>query len=370
MTDRLVNLQLLRIFAALAVVLYHVKNHAGTFDKSFNPQWFGWGHAGVDVFFVISGFIMVYITRKGTMKPGEFILRRFARVWPLYLIVTIAAALIAAYAPLFYKGDTTLSYVIKSAVFIPAARSFDHQYFPLVGQGWTLNVEIAFYSLFGLALAFRKSDVALVCLIGALMGLGMVSGVPELSFYATAGHGILLEFLFGVLLGRLYLSGAKIPAPLAWSALAAGLALIVFPVSGPRFLMIGGPAFLIVAGALYVPAPKSKQVADAFDVLGLTSYALYLTHVFVLSAFRRVLLLEHAQMHWAVYIVIATALSVVLATAVYLMIEKPIEKRLKPLVALRFQRVNLPVQVFDKRQQMHRQPVVLDAIGNESSTVL
>jgi exopolysaccharide production protein ExoZ len=325
---RLANLQLLRIMAALAVVLHHVRWHAPVFDKSFNPLSITWGHSGVDVFFVISGFLMVYIIRNGRLGPGEFILRRFARVWPLYAVMTLTVAAIVTFAPLYYKGDADPAYVIKSMFFIPTARAMDGHYYPVIGPGWTLNLEIAFYTLFGLSLFFRRWVFALAVLGTGFMLASHYSSIPAFHFYSAASGGIFLEFFLGVGLGLLYLRKIRVPAIVAATMAIVGTVLIIFPPPVPRHIGIGLPALMVVFGALYMPSPNNPRIARLFNFLGCTSYALYLSHFAVLSAVRRVGINAHmaGTIPASIYIPGAVTACMAVAALIYWLIEKRLEK--------------------------------------------
>lgn len=323
-SDRLLNLQLLRILAAVAVVLYHARSYPTAFDPGFDPSHLAWGFKGVDVFFIISGFIMVYITRDGAPKPFDFIGRRFLRVWPLYVIVTLVAAILAAYAPRFYSAQHDLAYVLKSIFFVPAARELDQNFYPIMVPGWSLNLEVVFYSLFGLALFFKQRALALIAMTTALMAISVASSVPEIRFYSFSGHGIMFEFLFGVGLGHLYLAQPKLPLWFAWMLVALGTALLVLPLSGHRPVAVGIPALLVVAGALFTQQPKSERLASLIDFLGRISFALYLTHIFALVNFRVVVRDAGIQVNGWLYIAAVLTISIALASAVYVLIEKPI----------------------------------------------
>lgn len=328
--NRLVNLQLLRIFAAVAVVAFHARLHTVVFDKSFIPGSLGWGYSGVDVFFVISGFIMVYITAGRPIGPDEFIARRFFRVWPLYLVLTLVAAAIVLFVPAYYKGDDRPLYILQSLLFIPARRDFDGQFYPLLNVGWTLNLEVAFYALFAVSLFFKRQILALFVMVGALIGSGYVFKSDLLYFYGQFARGPFVEFLFGVVLAHIYRANVRIPTSVAIASLIGGIAMIIAQMPGARPVVVGLPAFMVVLGALYIPAPKSLRLAECFDFLGRSSYALYLSHFIVLSVFRRTLLNEHLgpnSIPAFVYIGSAVALSLAIAVAIYVLLERPFDLR-------------------------------------------
>ncbi len=158
--EHLNSLQCLRAIAACAVVFHHgvwffTKNvpESCTFA---NPKLFGWiggiakdvGAAGVDVFFVLSGFIMVYISRPysdGNKTVLDFIVRRLIRIYPLYALVT-----------LYYAGhQTSVMYnpgaLFRSLLFVPYEWKPGVPE-PVLGIAWTLYYEVLFYGYFAVSL--------------------------------------------------------------------------------------------------------------------------------------------------------------------------------------------------------------------------
>jgi exopolysaccharide production protein ExoZ len=140
-------IQAMRGVAALIVVLYHASRFISPYYTGLGWMLFGGGSAmGVEMFFVLSGFIMVYTTTRGPpVSTGKFLLRRFLRVWPLYMLGTGLAVLMQGY------HSINLNNLIQSLTFIPV----DDQP-PLLGVGWTLNFEIYFYFVFGLCMLLDR----------------------------------------------------------------------------------------------------------------------------------------------------------------------------------------------------------------------
>lgn len=112
------------------------------------------GTSGVDLFFVISGFIVVVTTAGVDTKPFDFWRRRIVRVVPLYWLLTLLMVTVALIAPgLFKTLKVAPETVLQSLLFIPHfSQSFSGVVWPLLVPGWTLNFEMFFYALFGLAL--------------------------------------------------------------------------------------------------------------------------------------------------------------------------------------------------------------------------
>jgi peptidoglycan/LPS O-acetylase OafA/YrhL len=248
--------------------------------------------SGVDIFFVISGFIMMYSTAGGTaITSTEFLRRRIVRIAPLYWAATIFMVAIILFAPQLVKSSKLeWEHALASLAFIahesPTAGGV---YIPLVTPGWTLNIEMMFYVVFGCAIWFANRKPLLFALIAAIpmIALALVGLAFQphgiLGFYADP---IILEFVYGIFIARHTMRNALLPM----SALVLGLmfllllGLLCIPPEGPlalRSFRFGIPAAVIVFLALSNTVPRWKFL----HVLGDASYSIYISHFFVLSAF-------------------------------------------------------------------------------------
>ncbi|HEX4423681.1 MAG TPA: acyltransferase [Kofleriaceae bacterium] len=329
----LYNLHLLRVIAALGVVYFHTTSEAG-----LKLDW-DVGSRGVDVFFVISGFIIAYI---GTSKPEQFFRRRLIRVVPFYWAATLVVFALVTISPASFRTTTaSVSHLIHSLLFIPHEQQGEMQ--PTLILGWSLNFEMFFYVLFALALRISQKwspvlsvgwIVAFVIAIHTFAGNNAIT-----SFYARP---IVLEFCYGI--GVFYLFSwasanqarlTRIPG-LKWMliVLLAGnlIALNVFEEyyrnTVPRFLVAGIPAFFIVASALlleklYGLTTKNRLIY----LLGESSYIVYLVHPYIVFTVLRVAF-KHAS-DWPApaivgLLVFLLALTSAIAIAVHLWFEKPV----------------------------------------------
>ncbi|HVA13795.1 MAG TPA: acyltransferase [Stellaceae bacterium] len=284
----LLSIQYMRAIAAVAVLVFHAADRAGTS--------FGVGAAGVDIFFVISGFIMWVITARDPLRPAQFLARRAARIVPLYWLVTLAVAGTAlALPPLFPNLRPTLGHVGKSLLFYPHADP-SGLIAPLIVPGWTLNYEVFFYAVFAISLsmAVRIRAFALTAVLGffVLSGHWAPSSDPAWSTYTSP---LLLEFLSGVWLGKAWTDGL-LPRPIVgFSSLAVGVAsMVVVTAAGidiepVRLLAWGVPAFLIVAGAVSLDWRGLVPDWPILKFLGDASYSIYLVHGLAISFCARVL---------------------------------------------------------------------------------
>lgn len=282
------SIQYLRGIAAFGVLVFHAAERAGGH--------FGVGAAGVDVFFVISGFIMWVVTCRKSPGPGDFLLRRVQRIVPLYWGVTLLVAGVALAVPAAFPAmQVTAEALIKSLFFVPY-RDPQGLVAPLIVPGWTLNYEMFFYLLFAAGLlAPAKLRPWLVS--AALVALVAVRPLLDASNPLVAAYTdpILLEFGAGVWLGKLW-SERRLPsARIGWALAAAGLAgftavtLAGTDVSTARVLLWGLPALLLVAGAVTVERQGPIPRLWPLRVIGDASYSLYLVHGLAISATFRLL---------------------------------------------------------------------------------
>jgi len=282
----LLGVQGLRFFAAAIVVITHVLNREVTLYHPAPLPRAPWMESGVDIFFIISGFIMVHIIKPET-TPGRFWLQRFTRIVPLYWIATIVAYVGCLLAPDWFFGHQGWWFALRSLLFIPTGSdSWAH---PILSPGWTLVYEFAFYTLLALCMTLRKPPfaTAIVVMVGVLsVGLLVKPWLPFMGFYAD--EALLLEFIFGMGAAILIRSHGFRP----WHGLLmsfAGVVLIYFlwdaQIGWPRGLRAGMPAFLVVFGILVSePLWQRSRALQYLARLGDASYSIYLVHFFFVTA--------------------------------------------------------------------------------------
>lgn len=315
------SIQYLRGFAAFGVLVFHAAERAGG-D-------FGVGAAGVDVFFVISGFIMWVVTCRKTPTPSDFLIRRVQRIVPLYWAVTLVAAGLAIFVPgAFPAMQVTAEALIKSLFFVPY-RDPQGLIAPLIVPGWTLNYEMFFYVLFaaGLLAPPRLRPWLVTGALAALVALRPLADTNN-PLLATYTDPILLEFAAGIWLGKLWSDG-RLPGPgVGWALVALGLAgftavtLAGVDVSTGRAVLWGVPALLLVSGAVSIERHGAVPNLWPLRALGDASYSLYLIHGLAISAAVRALALaglESPAMVFAASIVVGVAAGLI----AYQVIEKP-----------------------------------------------
>ncbi|TYC49273.1 acyltransferase [Rhodobacterales bacterium] len=335
----LVQLQYTRAIAALLVVYFHAVLQIERLGFESDLRQYLFGETGVDLFFVLSGFVMWLTTAGRQIGPLEFYRKRIERIVPLYWLLTLAAAGIALVMPSYLNSTRfDLPHLIASLFFIPWTNAADEAgqlIAPVVIPGWTLNFEMYFYLIFGalLLLAERVRIAALTLVLFVLFLLfNLVPGDSVAArFY---GNSIVFEFLAGVVLARLYMAGKLLPEPAAKILLpVAGAGLILFDALDtgiPRIFSAGVPAFLIVFCLVSIDFSKLREVTW-LRLVGDASYSLYLTHVFTLVAVR--IAYGKLSVDWIenefVFISICLVASVMVSLVTYRLFEAPIARWLK-----------------------------------------
>ncbi len=289
------NIQILRGIAAMMVVFHHTIGQMGSRggrDLGFEIII---GRAGVDLFFVISGFIMVYVTHDRDRTPIEYWRGRIIRIAPLYWFYTLTLALIALVAPSMLRStDLQLVHFLKSLFFIPSQHPiFETKLYPILVQGWTLNYEMYFYLIFGLLLAIKTPRQRIGMLSIILVGLVAIGFLfpPKGSnlvepLWQTYTSPLLLEFLFGALIGVAYIHWYHQVRQVSRVCIILGLGLFALGVWQPdwtelRVIKWGLPSAFLVTGALGLETNQSGN--GILMMLGNASYSTYLNHTFTLG---------------------------------------------------------------------------------------
>jgi exopolysaccharide production protein ExoZ len=287
----LVNIQALRAFAALLVIFVHLKPLAKL--GGLDPDVLNFGNAGVDVFFVISGVIMVFTVRRRETRPLDFLAHRIVRIAPFYWLVTLAVFAVALAAPhLVQSTRADLADLLRSLAFIPFVRP-DGLMEPVVFVGWTLNYEMAFYLLFALTMLARPRSLSFALCIGTIAAAVALDAAMNFTdrvvgFYT---YPIVLEFAAGVAIGW---AAPRVKLPL-WVVLPMGglgaLGVLIDHALLPdvdRVFALGLPAAAMVLSALLLERSR-RRVGWRLPIrLGDASYSIYLTHFFIAQAAAKV----------------------------------------------------------------------------------
>ena len=331
-SKKLVGVQTARGVAALLVVIYHTTRGMSL------PQYLGhipfanalgFGHSGVDFFFVLSGFIITYAHMSDVGRPERvyrYLWRRIVRIYPIYWVVTGIGILHAIFSPDAAARLAPL-HLLYSLLLLPESAE------PIVSVAWTLRSEMLFYIVFALTIVDRRFCWPLVIATLLLVLYGMVAP-PTGPWFGLLVSSFNVEFLMGIATARL-LVHRKIPYSAALVAagaiafLAVGTLEVVgiVPLNGlPGRLLYGSASVAILAGMVELERSGHVHLGSIGVLLGDISYCLYLIHLAVIPVTIRIsthfglltLLPE------SIIVVALVALSLVVSVALHLGVELPL----------------------------------------------
>ena len=334
----LTSIQLLRAIAAMSVVFFHMETV---------PQL---GIFGVDIFFVISGFVMAMVTAQDA-SPGGFLLNRIIRIGPLYWILTTALAVVVLVEPTLILSTTfNLANFLKSLFFIPYFKESGLLQ-PFLFVGWTLNYEMLFYVCMTAGLLVSRRwhiQITVMLLLVLHLIFGRFSESPVLTEFF--GNLKIFEFVLGI--AAYFCCQAKAVRQVPPGVL---LAICIACVGGMSFLEVACPDiddlfrfgvpsfFLLVAAVQLEPHTRTRALRWVATTIGDSSYAIYLSHAYVIALMLRVLLKqgEWLKSHYFLAVLIAMAGSTIVGRLIYLGIDKPMHRYLKELTRSRRKSVGI-----------------------------
>jgi len=344
MTKELKLVQILRAIAASMVVFNHFNI---AYSNSNRYSFFvsnGIGHlgeAGVDLFFVISGFIMFYTqcpsleTHKGSFTIAlRFLKKRILRIMPLYWFWTTLLLLLWVLHIAFKTQNFSNSYLLSSYFLIPYY-SIHAGFRPLLEQGWSLAYEMYFYLIFALVLIFRRclSNTIYIASIFLLFYLiGIYLQIPALNYLVA--YPMNIEFIFGAVIAWMVMKWEyKFNRTILWLLLFLGFALIICKlfVNLNRVIVYGIPSSLIIFAAVLLEKNKKETKIDTIMLyLGNASYSIYLTHSYFALAFgmsAKAGKLIH--INGDLLIIAGTIATILICSLAYQYIERPLLSLLK-----------------------------------------
>ena len=297
------SIQALRALAASLVVFLHAQfmvlgyKDRGAQDAvlNSNPNVLNFGSVGVDIFFVISGVVITLTVWNLFSSPKQivvFLKKRVIRIFPVYwfylLLLVILHAFFSKY--MTYQPVFNPEKAFMSALLIPyneVVTAF-HKHYTL-GVAWSLSFEMYFYLIVsGCLLLPRKFffPVTSTVLIGGMYFFRPYTTIHPI-FFIFSGD-VLIEFLYGILIGYALKTKRCAPPPLAWVlTLAAPILLFMgkagyFPLQ--HGMSVGIPSAMLVFGAVSLEQTGKLRIPAVLTKLGDSSYTLYLCHGFVLWA--------------------------------------------------------------------------------------
>lgn len=340
----------MRFVAALMVVTTHSAFYAAERLNAPQLQW-PQGVRGVDLFFVISGFVMYVSGARLAEQPrgwSLFIERRLIRIVPLYWLVTtikLAALLSTSKLVLHAKFDPVA--IVSSYLFLPSY-NVDGRLEPLLGVGWTLNFEMVFYAIFAIAIAARRHlafNVVAVLVLLALASLGRPSEGPAILFYLNP---IVLEFGFGIVIAVLLEKAGRPTPPVAAALFIVGMGLLLSPVVDglPKVVGCGMPAALAIYAVCSVEDRLGPRVPRVLVFLGASSYSLYLVHPLIAPIVPTVL--NMLGIHAALLSIVGSiALALLVSSIVFVLVERPLSAAIRHRLAGRTARREPPAKPLE-----------------------
>jgi peptidoglycan/LPS O-acetylase OafA/YrhL len=323
---RFESIQVLRFIAASFVVAIHFSLEL---NKHVSHKFIILdGNSGVDIFFVISGFVIALTS--GSCSGGiDFLRRRIFRVVPLYWTMTIAVFTVAYFSPsVLYSTKANPLYLLKSLLFIPFAKE-KGLIEPVLNVGWTLNYEMFFYIVFAICLSLcRKPIIAVSGFFVVLVIIGWMFVPQNLLIIQFYTNGIILEFVAGMWIYEFYSLRNFSHVTFSWIIVfigAAGLLCqMIYFIDFPREIKFGIFSAILVFGAVSLPFVKNTILASAV-LLGDASYSLYLIHQFFSRTMG--LILHRLGIVSLVYVDICVALFVIAtmicSLVIYRLFERP-----------------------------------------------
>ena len=318
----LLNIQYLRAFAVINVVFFHVLMISESYGQKVNYAYFltDWGQGGVDLFFVISGFIMVYIQHINPKSAKTFMCNRVIRIVPLYWTISIFfVSAYFLYPDIFRSFSPDVGQIFPSLAFV-SLLFFDES--PLVAVGWTLEYEMLYYLFFSFALLMYSNII-----MSRLVLMILLIGVALMGYY----DWIIIEFIFGMVCAILFI---KFPVNnykyvVFFIGVVLFLTSIIYDFNLHRVVVWGIPSALIVFSILYIPE-KSNLFGK---ILGDASYSIYLVHSFAISVIYKISLAYNLTINTDILAIVSLFISTLAGVIVYYSIERPMTIKVRKIFA-------------------------------------
>ncbi|MBN3766797.1 acyltransferase [Burkholderia sp. Ac-20365] len=328
--NKLQSLTVLRGIAAITVIYYHI----------MTPTGHTFGEFGVDIFFVLSGFVIALVLDSPRITAQRFLSDRIARIVPLYWVLTFVVLAGTLIAPSLFNSTTAdFGNLLKSLFFIPY-RKESGLIFPMLFVGWTLNYEMMFYVVAAISLVLMRRHRLLFA--SALIFVIFCAATAARShdvFGEFYSYQRIFEFPLGFVVYRLWKRGMLIKP-----ALAVGIAIAAYVwmayvnwngLSRGHLLYFGIPAFLMVASSLSLESKiGSGPLTKGALLLGDASYAIYLSHPYCVEAARKLLSNAidgfDATAPVGVAIIIVAAIGV--GAALYWFVDRPLHRSARKLL--------------------------------------
>jgi len=325
--QRFESLQVVRALAAMMVVVFHMNVHTLPDTFGVRPLWTGlnMGYAGVEIFFVLSGFIMFFRHRSDFGEPQRvksYLYARFGRIFPVFWIVMFGVLALRYVA---YQSPLELQSILISALLLPI---FEQH---VLGVQWTLSFEMLFYLVFCLAILNTRLGILIMALwFGICITFaGREEARDALGFFFSP-YNIL--FLFGIISAMIWrkIESLALPFLLVGTALffAVGLSEVLEFIDYNRALrtiLYGLAAVAIICGTVSLESQNKIRPPSFLVFFGNASYAIYLVHITAMSAasliIKKLGLTDLPVLSLAIF---AFMSALFIGSFVHILVEKPI----------------------------------------------
>jgi exopolysaccharide production protein ExoZ len=332
-----VGMDILRAIAAMMILLFHAHSIAErqAFSRDYKifstPNFW---YACIELFFVMSGFLMVHMSYEMYGQPGAwkaFLIRRVVRTPPLYYAYTIVVFSLFLILPNLTDIPVTFARFINSLLFIPSSNP------PIITIGWTLNYEVYFYILVGVGL-FLRFPFGPMLTAGILVTAAILGQIymPQVEPFRLWTANILLDFVIGIIVAVMYYRNFALGFCLRWLLFFSALVLLSLPIDVDdgtlaRPLVFGTAVGLIVAVlTLRQSQPRFGAIETPLVNLGARAYTIYLSHILILKLVEKVLF-RYWQGPTAAYayIVVGAVTVLIVSAVLYEVVERPLTKILQ-----------------------------------------
>ncbi|GAB2915379.1 acyltransferase [Paraburkholderia jirisanensis] len=336
---RLNSLTALRAIAATTVIFFHLMSPTGT----------RFGEFGVDIFFVLSGFVIAMVIDGKQISAREFLMGRLTRIVPVYWLMTIALFVAVSVRPDLVNSTTaSIPNLLKSLFFIPY-RKENGLIHPMLFVGWSLNYELLFYMISGAVLIlfrrYRLASISAVLLIVFAIASEMPFDEVWVEFLSLARS---LEFALGIAAWCIWKRDYRIPHQLAAvgvPTLYCGMAYVEWiGITDYALLRSGIPCFLLLLCATSLEAWFANVgVMRVMIFLGNASYATYLSHSFVVEAARKLLpvYLHGFEPTSPLGVAVVLVCALLVGALIYCFVDRPTQRLVRNLTLRRAARLRI-----------------------------
>jgi exopolysaccharide production protein ExoZ len=318
------NIQVLRAFAAVSVIFFHSLIGIRDYEFQLFAKFFDLGDFGVDIFFVISGFIMVFIKNKYKRNSINFISQRLKRIVPLYWFFNFLILFLFLLFPSIFNTLQISFYHFFLSLFFLSQYIFLS--YPIVTAGWTLEYEFFFYILFAIFININNVRLFYFTIFSIIIFF----------YFLGAVNAIFIEFLFGMIIGIIYIYKNKLQKKIlknyCYYFIIFGFIFLLVSVFTSleihRLIKYGFPSSLIVLGCIF-----AKQISNKYAILiGNASYSIYLAQGFFIPASLKFFKIFFYDLNVIVIFTILLIGSLLFGLFIYYFIDRNLNLLIKKLI--------------------------------------